>query len=500
MLAQSAMPPLPRSRTDELAVPAEGHERVHAPEQAHLAGLGVLTCEIHPELVEEVIERSGCREQRRRLLPASAVLYFVLGLCLFSGADSAAPPGYRSVMRWLVGGLRHLRGLVLPSSSALVKARQRLGAKPLELLFDRLRGPVAHAATPGAFAFGLRLVAWDGTGLDAADTTANAVAFGVTQGGNPQVRLLALIECGTHAILDAAFDGVTKASEHKLARRVLHALDRGMLLLADRNFPGYELWGMAAATGADLVWRIKKNQVFIPVQVLPDGSFISIMPTPAENVRYGQARAAGRTLPRLPQGHRVRIIEYAITVNGPGGSARVEHFRLVTTLLDHNQAPAAKLAALYHERWESENGYSELKTRLRGTAFILRSKLPELVTQEIFAFLVVYQALCSLKTEAARTAGIDPDRVSFTVTIRVARAHASGPNRPEEITQARREAVLDLLEDLLPPRRNRQCDRVKKPPKNTFTTKKRDQATGPPGNVTYKIRVSRRLLSPAQRP
>lgn len=160
---------------------------------------------------------------------------FVLGLRLLSGTDSAAPPGYRSVLRWLVDGLRYL---MLPSGSALVKARQRLGAKPLELLFDRLRGPVAHAAAPGASAFGLRLVAWDGTALDAVYTAADAEAFGVPQGGNPQVRLSALIECGTHALLDAAFDGVIKASEHKSARRVLHALYQGILLLIHADSGG----------------------------------------------------------------------------------------------------------------------------------------------------------------------------------------------------------------------------------------------------------------------
>ena len=273
-------------------------------------GLGVLTCEVGPDLVNEVIEAAGCREKRRRLLPAQAVVYFVLGLCLFSGADSAGPPGYRAVMRWLTNEVRHLHGLVLPTSSALTRARQRLGAKPLEMLFDLRRGALAGAGTPGAFAFGLRLVAWDGTGLDAADTPANAEAFGVTQGGNPQLRLLALTECGTRALIDAVFDGIAKASEHALARRLLASLAPGMLLLADRNFPGHELWGLAAATGADLAWRIKKNLVFPPVKVLPDGSFHSVMRTPAENIRHGQARAAGRALAGTARGppgadHRV---------------------------------------------------------------------------------------------------------------------------------------------------------------------------------------------------
>src|SRR5262249_57663757 len=134
-------------------------------------------------------------------------------------------------------GLGEVGGGVVATSSALTRARQRLGARPLELLFGLRRGPLAVAGTPGAFAFGLRLVAWDGTGIDAADTAANAAAFGGVQGGGPQLRLLALIECGTHALIDAVFDGVARASEHKLARRLLPALGPRLLLLADRNFP-----------------------------------------------------------------------------------------------------------------------------------------------------------------------------------------------------------------------------------------------------------------------
>jgi hypothetical protein len=468
---------------------------------AYPVGLGVLTCEVGPGLVNEVIEVAGCREKRRRLLPAQAVVYFVLGLCLFSGADSAGPPGYRSVMRWLTNEVRHLHGLVLPTSSALTRARQRLGAKPLELLFDLRRGALAVAGAPGAFAFGLRLVAWDGTGLDAADTPANAEAFGVTQGGNPQLRLLALTECGTRALIDAVFDGVTRASEHVLARRLVASLSPGMLLLADRNFPGYELWGLAAATGADLAWRIKKNLVFPPVRVLPDGSFHSVMRTPAENVRHGQARAAGRIPGGVAEGHLVRIIEYTVTAGDSDGGTRTEPFRLVTTLLDHEQAPAAGLAAAYHQRWEIENSYGELKTRLRGASFILRSRSPELVCQEVFAFLTVYQALCALKTDAAATAGIDPDRISFTVTVRIARDHASSQRSviTPGFRQARSQAIRDILGDLLPERRDRQCERVKKPPKNTFTSKKRD-GTRPPGKVRYKIKVTRTDPLPAGTP
>jgi hypothetical protein len=495
--AQCAMPVLPLSAAGGLGPPVwDRGSDLSCP-----AGLGVLTGEISPGLVDEVIERAGCREKRRRLLPARTVMYFVLGLCLFSGADSMGPPGYRSVMRWLTNGLRHPDGAGLATSSALTRARQRLGARPLELLFGLRCGPLAEAGTPGAFAFGLRLAAWDGTGIDAADTPANAAAFGGVRGGGPQLRLLALIECGTHALIGAVFDGVARASEQKLARRLLPALGPGMLLLADRNFPGWELQGLAAGTGADLAWRIKKNLVFTPLQMLADGSFLSVMPTPAENVRLGQARAAGRVLPGPPEGHIVRIIEYTVTVRAAGGATRIELFRLVTTLLDHQLAPAAELAAVYHERWESENGYAELKTRLRGAAFILRSRSPELVCQELFAFLTVYQALCALEAEAARQAGIDPDRISFTVTVRVARDHAASHIiiTPHSLDLARRQAIGDLLSDLLPRRRDRQYERIRKQPKNNFPALKRGQER-PPSRVTYKIKVTSRTSSPAQTP
>jgi hypothetical protein len=216
-------------------------------------------------------------------------------------------------MRWLTNGVRHLHGLALPTSPAL---------------------------TRGAFAFGLRLVAWDGTGIDVADTLGNAREFGVTQGGNPQVRLLALTECGTHAVIDAAFDGVEKASEHKLARRLLHALGPGMLLLADRNFAGYELWGLVTSAGPDMAWRIKKNLVLPPVRILGDGSFLTVMPTPAENARLGQARARGKPLRELPQGHLIRVIEYTVTVTTADGSTRTEPFRLATCAPSPRTSPA----------------------------------------------------------------------------------------------------------------------------------------------------------------
>ncbi|KQV11642.1 MULTISPECIES: IS4 family transposase [unclassified Kitasatospora] len=462
--------------------------------------LGVLTEEITPEVVDEVLELTGRVERRRRLLPARAVVYFVLALCLFSSSDSAGPPGYRVVLRTLTEKLRHLPGGFvqrLPTSSALTRARQRLGDKPLQALFERRCGALATPTTAGAFAFGLRLVAWDGTALDVPDTPENAAEFGFTgregtnKSGNPQVRLMALTECGTHAIIDAAFDSVARFSEHKLARRLLAALRPGMLLLADRNFAGHELWGLVEATGCHLAWRIKKNLILPPLWVLPDGSYLSVMPTPAESQRLGNARFHGRTPTGLPEGHLVRIIEYTVTIRPRGGSAQTETFRMSTSLLDHQLAPARQLAMIYHQRWEIETGFAELKNRLRGTGFILRSKTPELVCQEVYALLTVYQALCALEVHAAEQGQVDPDRISFTTTVQLARLKVAGQAaaNPQTLHTARREVVQELLNDLLPQRRDRRCQRVKKPPKNTFEVKKPDQSR-PPSNVSYSLRVT----------
>jgi Insertion element 4 transposase N-terminal/Transposase DDE domain len=332
-------------------MPAPGSAGV--PAGRGVPGLGVLTCEIGPRLVDEVVDRAGCREKRARLLPARAVVYFVLGLCLFSGEDSAGPPGYRSVMRSLTHGVRHLAGRGVPSAAALCRARQRLGSRPFELLVDLLRGPLAAAGTPGAFAFGLRVVAWDGTGIDVPGTAVSAAAFGGPAGGGPQLRLLTLIECGTRALIDAALDGFARASEQVLARRLLHALQPGMLLLADRGFPGYELRGLAAATGAHLAWRVRSSAVLTPVRYLPDGSYLPVLPTPHDARQGWKLRARGR-----PQaGHRIRVIPCSVTVTAAGGTTRTETFRPVTTLLDPQQAPAADLAALYHQRREAEIGH-----------------------------------------------------------------------------------------------------------------------------------------------
>jgi hypothetical protein len=362
-------------------------------------GLGILAEYVPAALIDEVLTQTGAGSRRIRLLPARVVVLFVLALTLWSGY------GYRSVWRELASGVSGLASRT-PSSSALTQARQRLGPKPLAALFGRVRGVQAAADMPGAFWFGLRLVSWDATMLDVADSKDNDAVFrrsrnGRSTGGFPQVRLLTLIEVGSHAVIDAAFG---PDSEQVLARRVLGALQPGMLLLADRNFPSYQLWRQVAATGAQLLWRVKASWRLPRVATFTDGSWLAVLPAPGSRGRVGTW---------------VRVIDYQVQVSDAHGHTRTEVFRLITTLTNPTLAPAYELAACYHQRWESETGYKELKVAQRGPRRVLRSQHPDGVTQEIYAYLVTYQAVRALMTRAAASAGLDPDRLSFTTALRL---------------------------------------------------------------------------------
>lgn len=434
-------------------------------------GLGALTWFITPGLVDEVVERAGCREERRRLLPARVMVYFVLGMCLLSSEGGGGQPGYRSVMRSLSHGVRHLAGLAVPSAAALCRARRRLGSVVLELLLEEVRGPLAAAGDAASHAFGLRVTAWDAT-----EVTWPA----------GQYRLLAIVECGTRAVIDAAFDVLAAASEQALARRVLASLRPGMLLLAGRNFNGWELWRLAAAAGAELCWRARSSLVFPPLAPLPGGSWISVMPCPQDSKRAGRIRAAGR----VPRGTRVRVIEYQVTITA-NGTARTERARLLTSILDWRQAPAADLAALYHQRWEAEGFFLELKARLKGSGLALRSRDPEMAVQEMAAFLCTAQALAALRCRAAASAGLDPDRASFTVTLRIARDHARTQDRllaPGGPGRVLADATADILAAALPPRRHRQCPREQKSKRARFP--RGNDPSRPAGKTTCRIQIT----------
>lgn len=179
-------------------------------------------------------------------------------------------------------------------------------------------------------------------------------------------------------------------------------VNTGMLCLADRGFFGFAVWALASATGADLVWRVKKNLILPCEERLSDGSYL------------GSVYASSRDRRRSSGGRRVRVIEYTLE----GGA---ERYRLITTILDEQRAPAADLAGLYHERWEIETAFDELKTHLRGRQIVLRSQKPELVEQEFCGLLLAHYAIRGLMHEAAQQAEVDPDRLSFVHSLRVVR-------------------------------------------------------------------------------
>jgi hypothetical protein len=385
--------------------------------------LGALTHTFPPELVDRVIEQTGRAEQRRRLLPARVVVYFVLALALYGQA------AYEEVLRCLVEGLgwavQARRGRRswpywhVPGASALAEARTRLGAEPLKVLYEQAARPLATQATRGAWYRRWRVMVMDGTCLDVPDTPENAVAFGRPGSGRgqgvgafPQVRVVGLVEAGTHAIVDAA-QGPYASGEQTLARRLARddgPLGPGVLVLADRLFTGAELWQAMARTGAELVWRVKCASTSAPTlgvdQVLADGSWLSRI--------YARSDRHQRRHPIT-----VRVIEY--TLRDPGRRTSVDRYRLVTTILDPTAAPAGELAGLYTERWEVETALAELKTTQRGPKQVLRSKSPELVAQEIWAHLLVHYALRAVMHTAALAEDLDPDRLSFIGSLRVVR-------------------------------------------------------------------------------
>ena len=380
--------------------------------------VGVLAKVFPRALVEEVIDAAGAREQRKRMLPAWLTLYFVLALALFMDRGAAR------VMRKLAGVLGWAeRGVAVPvpSEEALSNARARLGAEPVRLLFEKVAGFVAPAGAPGAWWRGLRLVSLDGTTLDAQDEQANWARFGGPstatadgrrlRGAFPQVRLLALAECGTRALV-AAVHGAYSAGEKTLARELLDRLGDGMLVLADRNFACWELWSDAAATGAELLWRIGASFSLPVDEVLADGTYLSRLKAPRKLRKDGVADIT------------VRVVEYRL--EDEDGEV-TETFTLITTLLDPRLAPARELAEPYRARWEIETALGSLKTQLKGGGVVLRSKTPDSVIQEIWALLCAYHAVRDLTAAAAALACQDPLRICFANALDVVRGPAGQP-------------------------------------------------------------------------
>ncbi|MCY7287768.1 MAG: IS4 family transposase, partial [Cryobacterium sp.] len=379
-----------------------------------LVSVGLLMKVFPADVVDAVIAECGRTEQRRRSLPARSMAYFAMGMALHSEGS------YEDVLALISDGIawahREEGAGRLANKAAISHARDRLGSEPMALLFERVAKPLAdgdNEGTPGCWVAGRRLVAIDGTCLDLPDTPGNDAFFGrpgVMKGERsafPQARVVALAECGTHVMFEAVIGPYT-ISENALSSELLTRLRPGMLCLADRGFYNFKAWQTASATGADLLWRVKDNLKLDVVTDLPDGSWLADV--------FDSVTDRRRERPV-----RVRVIEYTIE----DGREPSGPYRLLTTILDHQQAPAAELAAAYAQRWEIETAFDELKTHQRGPRAVLRSKSPDLVTQEIWGHLCCHYAIRSLMFDAAQHAGEhagrDPDRVSFVAALRISR-------------------------------------------------------------------------------
>lgn len=293
--------------------------------------------------------------------------------------------------------------------SGISQARKRLGHEPVKRLHDEIVVPIATKATRGAWYRDWRLVSMDGSTMDVADTKENRAYFGRPgssrgEAAYPQLRLVSLVENGTHVLFGTQIGGY-RTGENTLADKVIENLTPGVLCLADRNFFSFALWQKTQGTGADLLWRVPRNAVLPCEKRLNDESYLSRIyasPTDRRKSRNG-----------VP----VRVIEYRLE-NIPDAE---DIYRLISTVLDADTAPAKELAALYHERWEIETAFGELKTHLRGARIVLRSKSPELVLQEFYGLLMAHFAIRGLMHEAALKDDIDPDRISFVHAVRVVR-------------------------------------------------------------------------------
>jgi hypothetical protein len=356
--------------------------------------LGELTQQVPFELVDAALAETGRTQSRLRDLPARVVVYLLLAGCLF------AELGYGQVWQRLCAGLDGLQ-LATPTASALTQARRRLGPAPLRALFELLAGPAPTAATSGVRVGGLLVCAIDGTTLPVADTPANHGRYTTQPGhhggsGYPLLRLVALVACGTRSLIAVVF-GPTSSGETTMTNQLIGHLHPGMLVLCDRNLTTATLTGRIAATGAQLLGRCKANRKLPLLGRLPDGSWRSLL-----------------------GGVQVRVIDAEVTIATRAGRA-TGSYRLATTLTDARSWPATALVTLYHQRWEIETAYLELKSSILGGR-VLRARTPAGVDQEVHALLVCYQLLRLAMADAISTqAGLDPDRASFTIALQAAR-------------------------------------------------------------------------------
>ncbi|WP_323181059.1 IS4 family transposase [Streptomyces sp. NBC_01142] len=420
---------------------------------------------VTPELVDEVLSECRKRDCRPGALPARFMVYFTLALALFH-QDSCD-----DVAEHVVGGMPELSGCI-PHKASFTRARERLGPEVLQRLFHRLAGPLAPTGLAGSFYQGMRLAAVDGFLLDVPDNDANRRAFGGPKdssgkpGGFPQVRVVTLTETGTHASIDARVGGYNSGERDPAVEMAASAA--GMLVIMDRGFPGVELWKAYAGAGSHLLLRARSCVARRPVRHLPDGTYLARM-------NLGGQKGAH------PGGVLVRVIEYRVD----GG----EVIRLLTDLFDQDAYPAAELAALYHERWEVESSYRQIKTFQRGRQEVLRSADPQLVRQEVWAHLIVHHCLTQIIMRLADGHGIDPDRISFVKVLKhtrrsVVRHHTDTPTKIQGFLASLAAKVRRKLDNGT--RRLREADRFLKRPNSLYSYRPKDQPRVPVRQVPTK--------------
>jgi hypothetical protein len=423
--------------------------------------LGELTQIVPFEMVDAALVATGRVQRRIRDLPSRVVVYLLLAAALF------AECGYRQVWAHMIAGLDGL-DVPTPSAGALAQARRRIGPAPLAALFDLLAGPAAGPATRGVWWRGRLVTALDGTALCCPDTDANLAVYRKGGSGNggtgyPYIRLLALVACGTRGVLAATF-GATTRGETGYTRDLISALHRKMIVLGDRNFAAADLIEEIAATGADLLIRVKAGRRLPVCRRCGDGSWIS---------RIGEVE--------------VRVIRCQITVATTEGR-RSEVYQLITTVTDPD-IPATELVRLYHDRWEIESTFLALKQTL-GDGRVLRARTPAGLDQEVYALLVAYQALrIAIADATLGSPDVDPDRGSFAVALHTAR---------DQVIKAAgviAESTVDLigaigrqvLDNLLPDRRCRTSPRVVKRAISKFAA---HAASGRLHGPSYKATIS----------
>jgi hypothetical protein len=410
--------------------------------------------------IQATLQECGVAGQRERRLPGWLTVLFCIGMNLLSELSM------RGVMEHLMRGSRLIHPSdeeAAPTTGAYSQARSRLGAKVLERLFKAVCRPLATPDTPSAFAYGLRLVALDGSIDDVPDSAANSAYFGraSAQRGDsafPQVQCVYLCECGTHAIFDAAFWPYV-ISERRGGKRLLRSVRADMLVMWDRGFHDYDMLAGVRSRGAHVLARLPAHVKPERVEGLPDGTWLAYI-RPSDPKRRGKERLL------------VRVIDY--TIDDPTRPGHAQHHRLITTLLDPAGYPALDLIVLYHERWEVEITLDEVKVHQRLLPRPLRSLKPVGVIQELYALLLAHFIVRSIMHEAGLAYHLDPDRLSFLESLRLIRAaipefQLVDPAHHDRLWQR---LLRDMARQPLPPRRPRTYPRVVKRKMSNFKLKR----------------------------